>query len=70
MDLVKLRRDSEDMNKVSMRWVEVENLLSSRLNEWAQGVHEIFLPSVKFKRKSAKLLILSELTKLMKDSEI
>jgi hypothetical protein len=28
------------------------------------------LPSVKFKRKSTKLLSLSELTKLRKDSEI
>jgi hypothetical protein len=33
-------------------------------------VHGRILPSVKFKRKSAKLLSLSELTKLRKNSEI
>jgi hypothetical protein len=35
---VKLRRGSADMHGVSMRWAEVENLLSSRLDEGAQGV--------------------------------
>jgi hypothetical protein len=53
-----------------MRQAEVENLLSSRLDEGAQGVCIRPFLSVKFRRKSTKLLSPSELTKLRKDNEI
>jgi hypothetical protein len=38
MESMKLRRGSVGMHRVSMRWAEVENLLSSRLDEGVQGV--------------------------------
>jgi hypothetical protein len=68
--LLKLKRDSAHMHRLSTRQAKTENHLSSRVDEQAQGVRRRIILSVKFKRKSTKLLSLSELTKLREDSEI
>ena len=68
--LLKLKRDSAQMHRISVRKTETKNLLSSRVDESSQGVCKRILLTVKFKRKSAILLSLLELTKLRKNNEI